>query len=97
MRVRFSPRAVDDLAAIADFLIERSPRGARAVERAIHATLTLVADFPGSGRALEQRPGVRVIPVTRYPYLIFYTVSDESVVVLHIRHGARRPVDPGDL
>jgi plasmid stabilization system protein ParE len=95
--VRYSPRALADLGAIADFLVARSPQGARAVERAVYATLALVADFPGCGRALEQRPSVRVIPVTRYPYLIFYTVSDGFVVVLHIRHAARRPVDPEDL
>jgi len=97
MKVRFSPRAVADLATIADFLVARSPQGARAVERAIHATVALIADFPGCGRAVAQRPDVRVIPVTRYPYLIFYTAADNAVVVLHIRHGARRAIDPEEL
>ena len=97
MRLRYSSRAVADLSAIADFLNERSPEGARAVERAIHATLALVAEYPRCGRVVEQRPSVRVVPVTRYPYLIFYTVAEEAVVVLHVRHGARRPVDPQAL
>jgi plasmid stabilization system protein ParE len=97
VKVHYGPRAVADLTAIADFLTERSPQGARAVERAIRATLALVSDFPGCGRAVEQRPHVRVIPVTRYPYLIFYTVTDDAVVVLHVRHAARRPVEPRGL
>jgi toxin ParE1/3/4 len=97
MRVHYSPRAVADLTAIADFLVERSPQGARAVEVAIRATLALIADFPGCGRQLDQRESVRAIPVTRYPYLIFYTVAEERVVVLHIRHAARKPVDPEAL
>jgi plasmid stabilization system protein ParE len=97
MKVRYSPRAVQDLAGIADYLAERSPAGAVAVESAIRATARLLAEFPGSGKPLEQRPRVRVIPVTRYPYLVFYAVSGRSVVVLHIRRGAREPVDPGDL
>jgi plasmid stabilization system protein ParE len=28
------------------------------------------------------------MPVVRYPFLIFYTVTDE-VVILHVRHAAR--------
>jgi hypothetical protein len=37
------------------------------------------------------------MPLGRYPYLIFYSVSAEELVILHIRHGARKPVEPGDL
>jgi plasmid stabilization system protein ParE len=97
MKVRYSPRAVQDLAGIADYLAQRSPAGARAVESAIRSTVRLLEAFPGSGRALEQRPAVRVVPVTRYPYLVFYASADDSVVVLHVRHGAREPVGPGEL
>jgi toxin ParE1/3/4 len=97
VRVRYSPRAVKDLTEIADYLVGRSPQGARAVEAAIRTTVALIADFPGCGRHVAQRPTVRVIPVTRYPYLIFYTVADDAVVVLHIRHAARKPLDPDEL
>lgn len=97
MRVQYSRRAVADLTAIADYLIERSPPGARAVEAAIRATVSLVADFPRCGRVVAQRPSVRVIPVTRYRYLIFYTLADGAIVVLHIRHAARTPADPDEL
>ena len=97
MKVRYSPRAVADLGTIADYLTKRSPQGARAVERAIRTTVALIADFPGCGPAVEQRPNVRVLPVTRYPYLVFYTVADNAVVVLHIRHAARKPIDPAAL
>jgi toxin ParE1/3/4 len=78
-------------------LTPRSPSGALAVERRIRRTVALLADFPGAGRALEQRPTVRVMPIGRYPYLIFYTVSDRELTILHIRHGARKPIDADDL
>lgn len=97
MKVRYSPRAIGDLEAIADYLVPKSPQGALAVEMAIRATIDLLAVFPGGGRALEQRPNVRVIPVVRFDYLIFYTVADSEVVILHIRHGSRQTVDPHDL
>lgn len=97
MKVRYSPRAVRDLAGIADYLVERSPRGAQSVDHGIRKTVDLIAAFPGGGRALEQRPTVRVMPVGRYPYLVFYTIVKEEIVILHVRHGARAPVSPDDL
>jgi plasmid stabilization system protein ParE len=97
VRLRYSPRASRDLAEIADYLMPRSPKGARNVERRIHKTIQLIAEFPGAGRRLDQRPAVRVLPLGRYPYLIFCTLRDDEIVVLHIRHGARSPVDPEQL
>jgi hypothetical protein len=37
-------------------------------------------------------PDVRVLTLTRYPYRMYYTVSEVAVVILHIRHTSR--VDP---
>lgn len=97
MRVRYTPRASGDIAGIADYLVERSPVGARAVEARIRWTVQLLADFPFSGRPLAQRPEVRVMPVVRYPYLVFYSVGEGEIVVLHIRHAARAPVEEDAL
>jgi plasmid stabilization system protein ParE len=97
VKVRYSARAVSDLARIADYLIERSSQGARSVDRSIQRTIDLIAAFPGSGRTLEQRPPIRVMPVNRYPYLIFYTMRADEIVILHVRHGARAPIDPAQL
>jgi toxin ParE1/3/4 len=97
MKVRYSPRASNDLVTIADYLTERNPAAARAVEGKIRRTVDLLREQPGMGRALEQRPQVRVMPIVRYPYLVFYTVTVDELRILHIRHGARAPVDPGEL
>lgn len=97
MKIRYTPRAVNDIIAIADYLSERSPAGARAVEAAIRRTVELLGEFSGSGRVLTQRPHVRVMPVARYPYLVFYKVSDDVLLILHVRHGARAPVKGDEL
>jgi len=68
MKVAYSSRAVADIASIADYLSERSPQGALAVERRIREVLDRLAEFPGMGRELAQRPRVRVMPIGRYPY-----------------------------
>jgi toxin ParE1/3/4 len=97
VKVRYSQRAIIDLAGIADYLAERNPAGAISVESSIRKTVDLIGIFPRAGRVLEQRPAIRVMPVVRYPYLIFYTSRGTEVVILHIRHGARTPVDPAGL
>ena len=96
MKVRLDPRAVGDLDEIRAYLVERSPGGAERVRRHIAETLERLGDFPFLGRQTDE-PGVRVLPLTRYPYLIFYAVLDETVAVLHVRHGAREPLDPHEL
>ncbi|MBI4093563.1 hypothetical protein HY417_01235 [Candidatus Kaiserbacteria bacterium] len=40
---------------------------------------------------VAQRPGVRVVPLVRYPYKIFYRISDSAVEILYIHHAARLP------
>jgi hypothetical protein len=34
-----------------------------------------------------------VVPLGRYPYKIFYRVTNDTVEILHIHHAARRPWD----
>jgi plasmid stabilization system protein ParE len=97
MRVRYSPRSIADIIAIADYLTERNPRAARSVEAAIRRTVDLLGEFSGSGRALMQRSRVRVMPVAHYPYLVFYTINGDELLVLHIRHGARAPVQRNEF
>ncbi len=96
MRVRLASRAVRDLEDIRAYLVERSPVGAEQVRQHIAATIDRLGDFPLLGRATDE-PGVRVLPLTRYPYLIFYAVLADTVAILHIRHGAREPLDPSEL
>jgi toxin ParE1/3/4 len=39
----------------------------------------------------ERSPRLRRVVAHPYPYLIFYTASDDEVVVHGVRHAARRP------
>jgi toxin ParE1/3/4 len=58
---------------------------------------TMLEQFPSGGRALQQRPDVRVVPTPRFPFLIFYTTGADELVILHIRHAARAPLTTDDL
>jgi plasmid stabilization system protein ParE len=62
-------------------LTEQSPAGARAVAQAIRNSVSLLEQFPSGGRALRQRPNVRVIPTPRFPILIFYTTEADELLI----------------
>lgn len=90
MKLRFSRRAAQDLAVIADYIHERNPAVAQNVRAAILHSLQSLVLFPEAGRrqAIE---GVRKLVTRKYPYLVYYTVdpSAEEIIILTIQHPAR--------
>lgn len=88
MIVSLTKRALADLIEIRDYLLPISPRGAESVRRAIVETVDLLGEYPKLGRETDV-PRVRMTPVVHYPYVVYYAVLEDEVIVLHIRHGAR--------
>lgn len=93
--MRYAPRARNDLVEILKYLDDRSPQGAHNVKRAIQKTIELIGQFPESGRAAGVQT-TRVLPVGRYPYLIYWSIEAGEVWLVHIRHAARRPWSGGN-
>ncbi len=89
LTIRFSPRAERDLDDIRKYIAERNPRAAERVRLRIGRTLGLLATFPHLGRSTSKKD-VLMTTVPRYAYKIYYSVSDQEIFVLHIRHRARR-------
>ena len=94
MKVKFTNRSVRDLREISDYSREHfGDRVTRGLEARIHDVITRIANAPQSAPRVEQRPGMRVVLLTRFPFKIFYRVAGETVTILHIRHTARRAWD----
>jgi toxin ParE1/3/4 len=93
MKVNYREAALADLAQISSYLEKRSPSGALNVLRAIRSAINVIAEAPLSARQSSD-PSVRVKVVERYGYKIFYAPGTDTVEILHIRHGARRPWPP---
>jgi toxin ParE1/3/4 len=55
----------------------------------VERKLVLLAEFPEMAQTSDE-PNVRMTPVGRYPFLIFYTIERDEVVILHVRHAARQ-------
>jgi addiction module RelE/StbE family toxin len=98
MKVRYSPQALLQLSEIHSHIAQHNPRAAKAVVARIEELCEKLGEFPGMG-SITDHPGVRVLPVVRYPYLIFYRLIAETdeVRILRIRHGRRRPLVPGEI
>ena len=93
MKIRYTPKALAQLDAIYSFIESHNPRAAKAVEARIQRAIGRLARFPYSCRATDP-PGIRVLPIVRYPYLVFYAVDEaaQEVQILRVRHSSQDTV-----
>lgn len=90
MRLRYTPQALVELDQVLTEIAELSPQGARRIQQRIQTLVDLLIAYPSSGQLTSLAP-MRRLMATPYPYLIFYLVANDEVVVTGIRHGARDP------
>jgi plasmid stabilization system protein ParE len=93
MKVVWSDAAARDLDDIIHWLEANHPGIGRAVEQRVRAVVAQIARWPDSTRRSTYRPDVRIAPLGRYPYRIFYRMRDDAAEILHIHHAARDPWD----
>jgi plasmid stabilization system protein ParE len=92
MKVRWSQTALAQLDDIFLYIYERNRSAAVAVTKRVEELASLLGEFPLIGH-LTDEADVRILPVVRYPFAIFYTVDNaaDEVVILHVRHTAQEP------
>jgi plasmid stabilization system protein ParE len=88
MNVRFSGPAFAQLADILSDLVSKNPIAARRLAARVNEVIARVDRFPGSFQEIEERPDIRRVPL-RYPYLMFYRVMKDEILVVAVAHGAR--------
>ena len=88
MKVRYTETALAELDQIFAYIARDNAYAAGRVVARVEQLVGRVADFPDMGY-LTDEPAVRVVPLGRFPYLVFYTMADGDVVILHVRHAAR--------
>ena len=90
MKVRYTVRALQDLRDALAYIDEQSPQGSRRVQARIQEVIEIIARNPEVG-VVTGRRALRRLTAHPYPYLIFYRVEQDSVVIFGIRRGARDP------
>jgi plasmid stabilization system protein ParE len=90
VRVRYSLPALADLNSVLDSIAANSPQGARRVQRRIQAIVGQLPHYPRMGIRTDD-PTIRRLTATPYPYLVFYEIVGEEIVIHAVRHAARNP------
>jgi plasmid stabilization system protein ParE len=91
MRVEYSGRAIADLHKMAEDSRAYGKLAAQGLDERLRQVIAHLAEHPQAAPKVENRPGVHVLPLIRYPYKVFYRVFEDRVLILHIRHTSRRP------
>ena len=86
----WSPEAIDDLAALREFIELDDPAAAHRV--ALHIVENIETLLPANlkmGRP-GRVPGTRELVIPNTPYIVPYRVIDNTIQILRVYHGARR-------
>jgi plasmid stabilization system protein ParE len=98
-KVRLSDEALRQIESIGDYIAQDSPQNALRWVQKIRAKIDGLANFPERHAILytPQQSGREVRQTFYGVYRILYEIHKESVFVLTVRHGARRPIGPAEV
>jgi toxin ParE1/3/4 len=90
VKVRYTLPANADLNSILDHIAIASPQAARRVQRRIQAAIDLLLTYPAIGTRTDD-PVIRRLTTTPFPFLVFYEIAGDEIIVHAVRHAARDP------
>ena len=89
--LRFTQRALNDLAEIIGHIAEDDAESAARFGNSLLDHVDLLRQFPHMAGTIRGRSHVRKL--VHSPILVYYQAHDDTrlVEVLHVRHGSRKP------
>jgi toxin ParE1/3/4 len=90
MKAIYSRLALAELEDILERIAAENPAAAVRFRARVERVIERIEQFPEGAQEVAERPGVRRLPLVRYPYVIHYRVTENEIVILRIIHGARR-------
>jgi len=88
-RVSWSPEAVEDVEAIADYIAKDSPYYASAVVQKLLMTAENLARFPHIGSIVPEVGDPTFRERFVYSYRLIYRVAENEILVVAVIHGRR--------
>lgn len=88
MAIVWTGSARRDVNAIWDFIGVRNPDATELVSSEILRAVEVLLQFPKRGRA-DRVKETRELVISDLPYVVVYLLTDESVVILRVLHGAQ--------
>jgi plasmid stabilization system protein ParE len=98
-KVRITSETYSQIAAISDYIAQDSPGNAQRWRLRLHERLGALRSMPERHEIAFSASDVgREVRHTFYGvYRVLYAVEGDTVVILTIRHGARRPLTPDEV
>ena|SRR5438067_13372787 len=105
-RIEIMPRALSDAQEAYDWYYQRSPDWADRWFRGLLAAISSLEEWPGRWPVTKEKHGynyeVRQLLYGRrkQTYRILYTIGEDTVKILHIRHASRKSIrsrDEGEI
>ncbi|MBE7202120.1 MAG: type II toxin-antitoxin system RelE/ParE family toxin [Parafilimonas terrae] len=90
MKLRLTRPASRQLESVLRHIATHHPQGAKNVNDRLRSVMHVLVEHPYAGR-VTARPPIRRIVALPYPYAITYTVAEDKIIVLGIRHTSPRP------
>lgn len=91
MKVTLSPKAREYVKREAHYLRSANPSAARQFSDHLKQLTVKLGRFPKMGKRNDELPYQGVFRFVMGAYLVDYTLSDDEVFILAIRHGRERP------
>lgn len=89
MKVVFTDEALANLDGILGYIASNYPAIYDAFQSRLRSVVARVGEWPESAQEVADRPGVRVAPLIRYPYNVFYRNTGQAIEILYIHHVAQ--------
>ncbi len=89
MRVVLTVEASAELREATAWYTARSREVGRRFVAAYKRSRGLIAEAPA--RWMELEPGIRSLPLERYPYSLIYVIEDNHALVLAVMHQRQHP------
>ncbi len=89
LEVRWSPEAIEDLDAIAEYIARDSEYYARAVVTEVFSVSRNIGEFPMIGRMVPEVGDEHIRERFVYSYRLVYRVESVRILIVAVIHGKR--------
>ncbi len=91
MTLEWTPRAARQLSEQLKFIARDKPSAADRMAEIIEQTTSLLLTLPNMGK-VGKLPRSREFAVPNTPFIIVYRHTPDRLTIIHIRHGAQKPL-----
>jgi len=93
LRLVVAPEAQASINQAIDWYLSEGGKALAArAAKAFRSAVKSIASAPLLNPPYPDVPGVRRKVMSRFPYLVFYAVDEDKVVVLEVLHAAKKPL-----